>query len=1089
MKQTLLFIVLLLLLISSSNTIYSQELNENLSFQHIESGMSQSSATEIFEDSFGFLWIGTQNGLNNYDGKDFQIYEKSQDGITGLTNGQIEDLYEDDENELHIATAKGLNTYNRKLDKVKPYPFIGEGESIKSKHFMTLVKSSGFLWLGTRNGLYRYNTTSGETKKLYFQAKQENLLTKNNIVKVAKLNNNKILLVTNVGLYILNNELQILAETSEDHIIRHVLQLNENNFLIGLENGELLEVEVAKNNTLNIQRTNITNGYVILSIATDINNNYWLGSENGGLFIYSKLTGEITNLKTNNKKANSISSNSIWSLHKNKQGTMWMGPFKKGISFYDSDYYKFNHIKNDPFNSLSLSNNNTNCFIEDEKENLWIGTDGGGLNYWDRASNSFEQYNLDNNKFNSNVVLSLIKDSKGKLWVGSWDKGLTIFDTATKKYEVLTTENSFLLSNHVMDIVEDNKGQIWIVSLFGGLQVYNPKTKTHKNIDLRYKKNEAPITATSQILQDKKGNIWVGTQTSGVYKLNEANGSWSYSHYSNLENEKTISSNYINTIIQDSKETIWIGSQAGLNKYNESTDSFEMITKKDGLINDAIKGIVEDKNGLLWLSTGNGIIHYNPNTSSSLNYDKDDGLQGHEFNSNSSYSTRKNELIFGGSNGFNIFKPEEIKKRYDKPKVIIEGLKIFNQPILPGDDSKILNQHISQVDTLNLAYDQSVINFEFVALTFHHPEKVKYAYFLDGFETDWNYVGTKKSATYTNLSPGNYTLRLKSSNSDGVWNTNETKLKIIITPPLWKTWWFRLICIALLAIGFFVIHNLRIRNIKKHQVLLEEKIDDRTKQLQLQKEQLEIAADELTSKNQEIQRFAYAVSHDLKSPLSGIKGIARLIPMEFVIKDFPELEKYLEMINISCDTMNDLIADITQIAKIGKIENKNEILDTNEIVKLSTTLIKGKLNMRNVQLEVDENLPDIYGDRNRIIQVFGNLLDNAIKYMGNQEKPLVSIKGERTGERIQFSIIDNGSGMNKKSLEKLFSPFERFHSDVNGTGLGLYMIKQIIESHDGSITAESEGKQKGATFKVNLPNAIIREDQEKRKNNLVTENS
>ncbi len=635
----------------------------------------------------------------------------------------------------------------------------------------------------------------------------------------------------------------------------------------------------------------------------------------------------------------------------------------------------------------------------------------------------------------------------------------------------------------------DSKGRIWIATFHGGLQVYNPETKTHKNINLNNTINNTKVSTITTITEDKSGSIWVGTQISGLFKLVETKEEWQYTSYNSLENEHIISNDFINAIVQDSEGVLWIGTQAGLNKYNSTTDSFESITHKNGLKNDAIKGIIEDANHWLWLSTGYGIIHYNPKSKASINYDANDGLQGNEFNSNSFYKTKNNELIFGGSNGFNLFQAKNIKKREDKPKVNITSLKIFNKPVHAADESKILKQHISQVDSITLSYDNNVINFEFNALTFRHPDKVNYAYFLDGFETDWNYVGHKKNATYTSLEPGEYTLRIKSSNSDGIWNNNETTLHITITPPFWKTWWFHLITIALLITCIYLALYLRVRNIKKYQLTLEKEISERTQQLLQQKKELEKVADELTTKNKEIQRFTFAVSHDLKSPLSGIKGIASLIPMEFVMKDFPELEQYLEMINISCDTMHDLIADITKIAKIGKIENKNEVLDINEIVALSTTLVKGKLKTSKVKLIVEENLPNIYGDRNRIIQVFGNLLDNAIKYMGDQKQPVVYIKAQENGEKIQFSVSDNGSGMEEKSLKKLFSPFERFHSDVNGTGLGLYMIKQIVESHDGTIYAESEGKGKGTTFNVILPNVVGQHIKNMMGNDIVPENT
>ncbi|QWX85507.1 GHKL domain-containing protein [Cellulophaga sp. HaHaR_3_176] len=1086
-KQFAALVLYTSLLLLCCKLTFAQQNQTSLSFQHLPGGLSQSSANVIYEDSFGYLWIGTRNGLNKYDGKNFRIYEQALDNKTGLTNGYIEDIYEDDDRQLYIGTVQGLNVYHRDMDILKPYPFIGEGKKIALEHFYSVVKSTDFLWLGTTSSLFRYHITTGNIKEFKYQEATSNVEKSNYFVKIVKLDSEKTVVIIDKDIWLLNNELQVLSKLHENQRIRSVIQQSSSTFLIGLHNGELIELKIKNDNSLNVERKNICNGYPILSLAIANNGDYWIGSENDGLFIYSKSTKQLSNLKYDNTNNNSISSNSIWSIY-NSKGIMWLAPYRKGLSFYDPIYHKFKHIKNHPFDSQSLNNNNINCYIEDINNNtdhLWIGTDGGGLSYWDRTTNTFEKYSLDHKNLNANVVISILQDKKNKLWLGSWGKGITIFNLKNKNYEVLTKENSFLLSDNVFNLKMDSKGRIWIATFYGGLQLYDPETKTHKNINLKNTINNTKVSTITNISEDTKGNIWVGTQISGLYKLVETNDEWQFKSYNSQENEHFISNDFINAIVEDSKGTLWVGTQAGLNKYDYKTGSFQSITRKDGLKNDAVKGIIEDENHLLWLSTGFGIIQYNPENEVSINYDINDGLQGNEFNSNSFYKTRNNELIFGGSNGFNLFKAKNINKRQDKPKVNITSLKIFNKTIYAGDASKILKRHISQVDSITLSYDNDVINFEFNALTFRHPDKVNYAYFLDGFETDWNYVGHKKNATYTSLEPGEYILRIKSSNSDGIWNNNETKLHITITPPYWETWWFRLLITILLISSIYLFLYLRVKNIKKYQLTLEKKIDERTQQLQQQKKELKKVADELITKNKEIQRFTFAVSHDLKSPLSGIKGIASLIPK----KDYPELETHLDMINISCDTMNNLIADITKIAKIGKIENKNEILDTNEIVALSTTLVKGKLEVSKVKLIVENNLPNIYGDRNRIIQVFGNLLDNAIKYMGDQKQPVIYIKAQENGEKTQFSVLDNGSGMDERSLKKLFTPFERFHSNVKGTGLGLYMIKEIIESHNGIIYAESEGKEKGTTFTVILPNIKSQQIKNKINNDIITKNT
>lgn len=1066
--------VILFTLILSICKVQSQK-KEPLTFHKIKNGISQSTATVLLEDSFGFIWIGTRNGLNRYDGKDFEIFDKSLDNFEGLTDEYIVSLYEDDEN-LLIGTNHGLSLYDRGLNIVRPYKFKNGGNEMDSKRFESITRINGILWLGTEtDGLYSYNTETGELK--HFLITRELLNFKNpkadKIINVMPLDDKRILVISSYYFFIISKDMKILTKTPETDEITTAIQLDNNNFSLGTSNGLLIELNVSAASDLLTKKKNISPGFSIRSLAENGNDELWIGTENNGLFIYSKALNSIRHIEHSVTRPNSLSGNSIWSLLSTRNGVMWVAPYKSGLNFYDPELIKFKHINTDPFNPQSLSNNLVNCFTEDTKGNLWIGTDGGGLNYWDRTLDTFEHYSLKDKNFGSNVVLSILQNKKDELWAGTWANGITIFNTESKKFKELNTQNSFLISNNISGLLKDKKDRIWIINFFGGVQIYNPQTKSHETINLVSEIDGTEINSMYHIFEDNKGHIWIGTLNSGLFKLTESDSGWKIVQYNNVNTKRSLSNNFVNTIVQDSSSIIWVGTQAGLNKYLPESDSFQAITKSDGLRNDAIKGIIADKNNHLWLSTEFGITRYNTISGKTIDYGVGDGVQSNEFNANSFLTTSSGEYVFGGIRGFNIFTASKVEKRKDKPPLFISELKVFNKHVLPNDDSGILKKAVSQVDSLTFNYKQSVININFKALTFRHPERVHYAYFLDGFETKWNYVGNNPSATYTNLDPGEYTLRMKSTNSDGVWVDNELDIHIEILSPFWGTWWFRTLVAALVLLSFYSAYNIKLRNIKKNQRRLESKIAERTKELQHQKDKLVEAANELESKNEEIQRFTFAVSHDLKSPLSNIQGIASLIPMEIEMKDFPNIEEYLGFIDVSCNNMNELISDITEIARLGKIENKNEVLNTNKLLKLERNLISAKLRTGNIQLNIADNLPDIYGDRKRIIQVFGNLLDNAIKYMGEQPNPIITISVEENGDTNSFLVRDNGSGMDKHSLKKVFSAFERFHSDVKGTGLGLYMIKQIAVSHGGTIIAESEGKGKGTTFKLILPTAKI----------------
>lgn len=1072
MKLPKLSTFLTLAFITCSATHLQAQLQDPYTFHHIQNGMSQSSATVLLEDSYGFIWVGTRNGLNKYDGTDFQIFEKSQDGVTGLTDEYISALYEDGP-DLYIGTDQGLSIYDRTLNDVRPYTFTESAKAIESMNIKSITKTDGTLYLGTfAEGLYSYRIETGTLKHLLpserFKVPEND---GNHIIKITPLSGNRLLVVSTFNVFVIDRNLNILSQKPEKEIMKSVAQFDGENFLIGTGTGSLIALTVSPTSEITTTKNDISPGHAILSLAKDKDDAIWVGTENNGLFVYSKTTNKKAHILYSSARPNSINSNSIWSLMSARNGVMWMAPFKGGLSFYDSEYHKFEHINTNPFDSRSLNNRLVNSLSEDKAGNIWIGTDGGGLNYWNRVNNTFDNYSLNATSLGTNVVLSTLQVNADELWVGAWAKGISIFNIKSKEFQQWNTKNSFLKSNNISDMLLDRKGRIWIMNFNGGAQVYDPVTDSHNDIILKSENDGSKITTVFSVMEDTAGQIWIGTLTSGLFRLTEHKDTWQSEHYYNVAKVRTLSDDFVNTIVQDEEGTIWVGTQGGLNEYLPQSDSFRAITKADGLKDDAIKSILVDKEMHLWLGTEKGIINYNTATGRTVDYDIKDGLQSREFNPKSVLKTAAGEFIFGGTNGFNIFRPEDVCIKDDEPSLFISGLKIFNKSILPNDGSAILKKDISQMDSITLDYHQSVINFNFKTLTFRHPEKVNYAYFLEGFETDWNYVGNNPTATYTNLNPGEYTFRIKSTNSDGVWITNDISLAIIINPPFWKTWWFRALLLTVFLVMTYLLYHLRIRNIKRHQINLEQQINDRTQELQLQKKKLADVAEELSVKNDEIQRFTYAVSHDLKSPLNSIQVMADLIGMDVEEGKITDAKECLGYITQSCTIMNSLIGDITEIAKLGKIENKMEILDSKEIIQVASNMAIGRLRERKAQLIVEDPLPNIYGDRNRFVQVFENLIDNAIMYMGEQEKPVVDIKAKVGQDFQQFFVIDNGSGMDAKSLDKLFTPFKRFHAKTKGTGLGLYMVRKIVASHGGTITAASEGKGKGTTFILTLQKA------------------
>ena len=1038
------------------------------SFKHIKKGMSLNYATSFLEDSKGFMWIGTPSGLNRYDGENFYIYKKESNTSGGLHNNYITNLYETKDS-LYILTINGLNVYKRNQNKIVPYPFKKEGLEIQDKSLWVLKYIKDYMYLGTyESGLYQYNINTGSVHRFYIDPSKNATYNTGPIRAIEALDNSNLVVISNNTVFVINSQLQILDSFSTSESILSSHKEGSNRFIIGTSTGKIIDIEIV-NDKIRFKQKELCKGYAINSLAKDHLGNLWAGTFNDGIHIFSLANNNKIHLTHNPYNPESIPGNSIWSIMATKDGVVWTSAYKSGISYYNPQQLLFQHYETIPNIQESLSNNIVNCFIEDKEGNYWVGTDGGGLDYWNRKENMFEHYALANGTFGSNVVLSLVMPDDNTLWTGTWGKGIQVFDLITKKYTALNQENSFLQSNHVFDLHIDEKKQIWIANFYGSLFRYNPVNKTHKEFDLRVESDKSKIITLANITQDKQGNIWVGTRSKGLFKVTEKDGNWEALHYSNKLSKRFIRNNVVNQLLCDSKNNIWAATNEGINKYNEKTDDFEVFELPGIDKNRIVKALIEDNHGNLWISLSNSLVKYNLTTEETLHFDESDGVQSEAFNEDAAYKTSKGELFFGGSGGFNLFNPIEIQKNTERIPLYLSNLKIFNQAVKPNDKFGVLTKDISQTDSLQLSYKHNVIDFEFNAITFKNAAKVKYAYYLEGFETKWNYVADKNTATYTNLNPGTYTLHIKSSNADGIWVDNAISVFIKITPPFWETWWFR-ISITLVLIGLaYAFYLQRTRRIKAYQRRLKKEIKARTFELEQQQHKLIETANQLSERNEEIKRFTYALSHDLKSPLGNITLLTRFIADDLGDKKSKDTEKYLEFIDEACATLQTLIADITEIAKLGHIKNKNEAVDTRQIAQKAIAMMVSRVQEQDVKILIAENMPVLVGDANRFFQVFENLLDNAVKYMGDQKNPSITIESHTTVDEIKITIRDNGSGMDKNALNKLFTPFERFNSSTKGTGLGLFMTKKVVESHEGTLTASSAGKGKGATFKLSFP--------------------
>ena len=835
--------------------------DNSIKFKHIYEGLSQSTVLSIMQDRKGFIWIGANNGLNRYDGAEFTIYESSINDLTTLSDSyRIDALLEDDTGNIWVGTSNGLNRYLRDYDAFTRYLNDSSKPGTISDNFIEAIGHDnwGNLWVGTANGLNRYHQDA-DTFSVY--KTDRGLLS--NYIETIMVDSKGILWVETQGGHlhyydkindrfiphdefnkqIATKNVQVVYAMAEDTRGYLWLGTSEQGILLLKEGEKMIQYTHDEANPGSIAHD------AILSIFCDRSGNMWVGTQNYGLDLFNQEDKTFSHFVYDANNPYSLSSNSVHSIFEDKDGRLWFGTFHTGLNVIDLYMEKFSSYRHIPTLQNSLSNNVVTSFLEDKNNNLWIGTDGGGLNYYDRRYNRFTHFRQGPGKLKSNAVLSLCYDNNANIWIGTWEGGINIYNQQTNSFSYLNRENCGLNSNHVFSLLHTKDGKIYAATFNGGLGIYDIARRKFTS----YPGNDADSTGftslnLSCLYQDRKGEIWIGTFSDGLYLLRYDNDQKvSFTHFTS-ENSG-LSDNIINTIYEDLKGNFWIGTfNGGLNLMDRKPGECRVYLKENGLPSNTVMSMLEDDEGNLWIGTASGFCKFNPRENSFRIYHINDGLQGKEFSRSAAYKTRKGEFLFGGTQGFNLFNPDKALDNPFAPDVYITGFRINNRPVYVGQKNSPLKHHISETSELVLSYKQSFISFDYIGLNYSHGDRNKYAYILEGLEDEWNNIGNYRTATYTNLSPGEYIFRVKAANNDNRWNKEGASIKITITPPFWATWWFRIIVIITIISGAYFWYRQRMNRIKKQNRLLETKVQERTEELQQKTIALEERSAELKQK-------------------------------------------------------------------------------------------------------------------------------------------------------------------------------------------------------------------------------------------------
>ncbi|MEP6952393.1 MAG: two-component regulator propeller domain-containing protein [Ginsengibacter sp.] len=1087
----------------SLHTLYFFAFSQSnrIQFDHIGTadGLSQSNVISIMQDSRGFMWFGTWQGLNKYDGYTIKVYKNDPLDKNSISNNYIRNIAEDKNGDLWIATGGGgLCRYDRNKENFTKYIHDPKNANSISHDVVNSVLEDerGKLWIGTDAGLDIFDPVKNKFEHFTNNPNDKTSLSDSHVKYIFEDTRHDLWICTSNGVNLFNTGTNTFTHFQHDkndtksigtNNVNTMFEDSKHRLWIGTD-GAGIDLFDHKTGVFyhfmhDENNENSLVGNFVSSINEDAEHNLWVGTANGGLSIFNYRSLLFTTYINDLIDKESISNNSINSIYKDSKNNMWLGTFDAGVDQVNRDKIGFTHFKR-TMSKNSLSDNHVLSIFEDKKKNIWIGTDGGGLNLFDPQSGNFKHFRHEKNNEQSicgDNVLTACEDSKGNIWIGTWADGVSVYSPESKTFKHFKNDPgnpSSLSNNNAWIIYEDRDKNIWIGTSGGGLNLLNPGHNSFTHY--QYDRNRSDGIASDNIVsifQDSDGELWICTE-GGLDLFNKKTET--FSHFLHDDTRNSISNNYISSIFEDSDKNLWIATRLGLNQFNKKTERFKAYTMKDGLAGNVILGILEDGEKNLWISTNGGISRFYPLAGSFKNFGISDGLQSNEFKVQAFCKSTSGMMYFGGNNGFNQFLPESIHAIAFDPPLVITDFQIFNKEVpvaINKSDQSPLTKSITEIRTITLPYSSSVFSFEFATLNYTAAEKKRYAYMLKGFDKDWNEVGSTRTATYTNLDPGTYLFKVKGLNNEGNWSSNVTTIQLIIKPPFWLTWWFKLAILLTVAGSVIAFYFFRMKAINGQKVKLEQRVQEQTRQLikstaeeQRARKEAEQANKDLEGKNKEMEQFAYIASHDLQEPLRTTTSFVRLLQKQYHGRFDEKADKYFSFISDASERMKALIKNLLEYSQIGSKKELGQA-DCNETIRNVLADLGILISETGADIKYDL-LPVINGYATELKQLFQNLITNAIKFRKKDIPPEINISVQKKECYWQFAFKDNGIGIEEENYEKIFAIFQRLHTqtEYEGSGIGLSHCKKIVELHKGEIWVESRPGE-GSTFYFTLPAA------------------
>jgi signal transduction histidine kinase/ligand-binding sensor domain-containing protein/DNA-binding response OmpR family regulator len=1123
-----------------------------LRFDHLgtESGLSQSNITCILQDSRGFMWFGTRDGLNRYDGYEFTVYKNNLGDPKSLSNNFITDLTEDRNGDLWIATwGGGINRYDRTKDR-----FIHYSTNPTTKFINAVIEDHrGQIWIGTNGGgVDVFDPSTGKTHTYVHDPNDPASISANDVKTICEDYHHRIWLgTTGGGLDVYDQEQAAFPTfTTFRHnptdptslaadAIQKILEDRQHRLWIATQGGGLDELMGSASAqashpaaTANFRHyphdpnnPHSLSSNVLMSLATDEDGNLWIGTDNGGLNILNPNTGRFGIYLKDEVDINSLNNNSVHSLYRDPQGDMWVGTYSGGINLYSKAGTQFKRYKHTS-NPTSLANDFVLTIMEDRRHDIWIGTDGGGLDRLNRSTGVFTHYRHDpqnpGHTINGNFVLAVQEDHAQNLWLGMWGDGLAVLDkdrNLLRQYRHDPANPGSLNSNNVYAVQEDHDNNIWVGTYGAGLERFDEHT--HSFIHYRHDPNNPASLGSDRVhalLVDSKNDLWVGTFDGGVDKLDRKTNT--FTHFIHKNTPNSLSDNSVNYLYEDHHGQLWVCTSVGLNCIDIATGRLTSYFVKNGLPNDVIFGIQEDAHDHYWISTNNGLSMFDPVRGSFHNFSEADGLQSNEFKAHACAAAADGALFFGGVQGFNEFYPDSIKVERSEPPLVITRFMIFNKDVPIKDTATAdfpLTKDITDTRDLTLSYRSSVFTFEFASLDYTLKAKKHYAYLLEGFDEKWNFIGSKRTATYTNLNPGSYTFRVRALSEDGSWLPGEASMRLVITPPFWRTWWFFILVAVSAVVVIWLGLRLRVEAIHRQKRVLEKQVRERTMALnqkiseerlvrveaekaRAESERARMIAEKAQKEAEKADRaksdFLANMSHELRTPMNAIIGFSDLALTSTLYE--PE-RGYIQNVQRAGHNLLSIINDILDYSKIeaGKLIIDNIAFNPSKLIQETADILAMKAFEKGLELicDIDPQLPvPVIGDPVRWRQILINLLGNAIKFTEKGEIVVVAKKiplpehtfvstpialdpgADHVPEVLSITVRDTGIGIPREKLSQIFERFTQADSSTTrtygGTGLGLTIAKHLAEMMGGTLEVESAQGQ-GSKFTLLLPLEVV----------------